>query len=504
VSCCFGQITFQKTYGGDGYYRSSEIRQTKNGDYVLCGSGHNNSDTTDYNIYVIRTTSIGDTIWMRQYGGVKWDEGSSIVESFDGGFALTGYTSSYGAGKYDVFLIKIDSNGNFLWSKTYGGTEDDEANSIVQTSDSGFVIAGWTKSFGSGGSNDYLIKTDGNGDTLWTKTYGGNNEDASSICQTHDGGFAITGNTWLSGSAWNVSLIKIDSAGNILWANSYGGNDNDWANSIAEMSDGGFVMGGGTVSFGGGYTDCYLLKTDASGNLLWSKTFGGVSEDEFRSVYAKDNGQIICVGVIDGQPGSWAGTHLCLVEFDSNGNIFWTKAYNPSLTDECYFVTQASDNGIVVSGEAGYQMYFIKSDSLGNSGCNEYIFDSVITSPSTVEYSEVTTTSSGSNINAVNMLLWQGGDVQNICSSIGINEISNPDGFHLYPNPIHSSSIINLPSDNLYKTTLKIYNTLGSLVKEQIISGQSAVISREGLENGIYFIRVSSDEGEWVGKVVVE
>jgi len=178
-------------------------------------------------------------------------------------------TYSFGAGGGDVFLIKTDANGNVQWAKTYGGTSRDEAYSVQQTSDGEYIVAGVTYSFGAGGGDVFLIKTDANGNVQWAKTYGGTNGDSAySVQQTSDGGYMVAGVTYSFGAGGgDVFLIKINASGNLQWAKTYGGTSRDEAYSVQQTSDGGYIVAGRTQSFGAGGGDVFLIKTDANGYI---------------------------------------------------------------------------------------------------------------------------------------------------------------------------------------------------------------------------------------------
>ncbi len=169
-----------------------------------------------------------DTLWTKAFGGTNEDYGRSVQETSDGGYIIAGYTKSFGAGSYDVYLIKTDANGDTTWTKTYGGSNIDQGYSVEQTSDGGYIIAGNSKSFGAGLDDVYLIKTDANGDTTWTKTYGGSNIDQGySVEQTSDGGYIIAGYTKSFGAgSYDVYLIKTDANGDTTWTKTYGGSKN--------------------------------------------------------------------------------------------------------------------------------------------------------------------------------------------------------------------------------------------------------------------------------------
>jgi hypothetical protein len=180
---------------------------------------------------------------------------------------VAGYTDSFGAGSGDLFLIKTDANGNIIWAKTYGGTSYDEAYSVQQTSDGGYILAGLTSSFGAG-SDVFLIKTDANGNISWAKTFGGTSYDyAYSVQQTSDGGYIMAGGTSSFGAGGDILLIKTDANGNIIWAKTYGGTYGDKAYFVQQTSDGGYIVVGWTESFGAGSVDIFLIKTDANGDV---------------------------------------------------------------------------------------------------------------------------------------------------------------------------------------------------------------------------------------------
>jgi len=277
-----------------------------------------------------------DTLWTKTYGaygGSVSDVGYSVQQTTDGGFIIAGCTGSYDLG-YDVYLIRTDANGNTLWSKTYGVGSDDWGYSVQQTTDGGFIVAGYTYPYGAGNRDVYLIRTDANGDTLWTKTYGGSNGDGGySVQQTQDGGFIIAGETNSYGAGGpDVYLIRTDANGDTLWTRTYGGSGYDYGQSVQQITDGGFIIAGYTHSYGAGGYDVYLIRTDANGNTLWTKTYGGSDYDYGYSVQETQDGGFII-----------AGTKL--IRTDENGDTLWTKPYWG------HSVQQTTDGGFIIAGE---------------------------------------------------------------------------------------------------------------------------------------------------------
>ncbi|MBK7377894.1 MAG: PQQ-like beta-propeller repeat protein [Ignavibacteriales bacterium] len=313
-----------------------------------------------------------DTLWTRQYGGDSIDVAYDVEELWDGGFVVVGYTKSAITllTGYDVWLIRTDSNGNVLWSRTYGGNGDEYGYSIKKTEDYGFIIAGTTNSFGAGQFDFYVIRTDSLGDTLWTRTFGGVNDDYGwSVDKTSDGGFVIAGEKdgWpIDADIW---IIKTDSSGNIVWEKSYGNNiDDERAFSIKKTTDGGFIVAGAQGC--NGYASCegWLLRVDEVGDTIWSKIFMGNLSDWFQSVsQTSDDGYIIAGYLSLGSvPDLW------LLRIDSSGNELWSKDIDyENDTDIGYSVIQTSDGGYIIAGQThpfdgGSLSWVVRTDSSGN------------------------------------------------------------------------------------------------------------------------------------------
>jgi hypothetical protein len=224
-----------------------------------------------------------DTLWTRTYGGISTDYACCIQQTNDRGYIIVGATWPNGSEYRDIWLIKIDSVGNILWDTTYGGPESEVSGraGVVQTDDGGYIITGYTRSFGQGSGDVWLLKTDSRGDTLWTRTYGGVNFDGgNAVTQTNDLGYVIVGATESFGAGgYDVWLIKTDSLGDSIWTKTFGGPLHDGCGSVVQTSGGGYILAGGTYSFGPGGEDLWLIKTNSSGDTLWTRTYGGSNYD---------------------------------------------------------------------------------------------------------------------------------------------------------------------------------------------------------------------------------
>jgi hypothetical protein len=365
------QITFQRTYGGASSDYGYSVRQTADSGFIIAGStfsfGAGGED-----VYLIKTDANGETLWTTTYGDTSEDVGYSVSQTIGGGYAIVGYRRFYIEGDEDVDFIKTDADGAALWTSTYGGAGYDEGWSVQQTSDTGYIITGITSSFGAGGCDVYLIKTDVDGDTLWTRTYGGAAYDrAYSARQTAEGGYIMAGTTTSFGAGgYDVYLIKTDARGDTLWTRTYGDSFDDVGRSVQQTDDGGYVIAGYTEFFGGGGYNVYLIKTNPSGDTLWTRTYGGNSDDAGSTVQqTADSGYIIA-----GWTFSFGADHcdVYIVKTDASGNTVWTRTFDVNVWDYGYSAQQTADGGYVIAGYAAPRavgredIYLIKTDSLGN------------------------------------------------------------------------------------------------------------------------------------------
>jgi hypothetical protein len=288
-----GDTLWTRTYDESNYDRAQSVIETSDGGYILAGS---KSGVGLQNVYVIKTDSFGNTLWVRDYGGSSGDGAESVRETRDGGYIIAGFTLSYGAGSSDIYLIRMDSTGDTLWTKTYGGSNQEGGTSVQETVDGGFIIAGATNSFGAGNLDLYLVRTDSLGVTLWSKTYGGVwNDYGSSIQETQDGGYVIVGTTVSFGIGnGDVYVVRTDSQGDSLWTKTYGGLGVDGGRSIQQTSDGGYILTGSTEFWGA--IDLYLVKTDSFGDTLWTRTFGDTARENGFSVQQTSDGGFIIAG----------------------------------------------------------------------------------------------------------------------------------------------------------------------------------------------------------------
>jgi len=492
---------FAKTYGLASSDVAYSVHQTSDGEYVL--AGYTYSFGADYNdIFLVKTDARGNIIWAKTYGGTYHDYASSVQQTSDGGYIVAGYTTSFGAGYRDFFLIKTDVNGNLQWAKTYGGTHWDEAYSVRQTSDGGYIVAGWTYSFGAGSGDIFLIKTDANGNVQWAKTYGGIYwDEAYSVRQTSDGGYIVSGYTTSFGAgSGDIFLIKMDANGNLQWAKTYGGTDSEWAYSVQQTSDGGYIVVGTTRSFGAGGSDFFLIKTDANGNIIWAKTYGGTDYDVVHSVQQTSEGGYIVAG---GTLSFGAGySDLFLIKTDVNGNLQWAKTYGGTGYDAASSVQQTSDGGYIVAGAtasfgAGYaDAFLIKTDANGNIG-----------SCSIVQNASPTVNTVSPTVTTPSLFVSSVSPIVNTVSPTVTSSTPNVSS----PCPLSISEFCQVVSGLItpYKGGIKVrgsgefevkvYNVSGVMVKSA--RGKNEV--KLELSRGVYFVEVASGGKVLREKVVI-
>jgi len=342
-------LGWNKTYGETNGDYAYALVQTGDDGYALAGF------TTSFgagwsDFWLIKTDAVGNALWNRTYGGTNWDEAHALVQTTDGGYALAGWTWSFGTDSFDFWLVKTDASGNMIWNQTYGGTSADEAYALVQTSDGGYALAGFTNSFGAGLADFWLIKTDAVGNALWNRTYGGTlNDFAYALVQTTDDGYALAG--WTDpfgvGDA-DFWLVKTDAVGNALWNWTYGGTLKDAACALVQTTDGGYAVTGGTFSFGAGICDFWLVKTDASGSMMWNRTYGGTNHDWAYALVQTSDGGYALAGLTKsfgaGSEDFW------LVKTDASGNMLWNRTYGGTSDDRAYALVQTTDGGYALTG----------------------------------------------------------------------------------------------------------------------------------------------------------
>jgi len=329
-----------RTYGGEGIENAYWVEPTADGGYIVAGETWGfGAGMNDF--YIVKTDESGDTLWTRTYGGVDRDRAYSIHQTADGGYFICGYTESFSARYFDFWLVRIDPDGDTLWTRSYGSDQQYEtcycsdltadggyvmagsvsgtgefyavrvdslgnalwtqtykptptayvyeAHSIQETDDGGYIIAGY-------GDSLYVVKTDANGDVVWDRTYG-EGAHAYAVQQTSDGGYAVAGDTPVAGW-YDMYLMKTDESGDTLWTRRYkrGDNERSHAHSLQQTSDGGYVLAGYTFARSQMVDSVFVVKTDAVGDTIWTRVWGGWTDDQAYCIQTTDDGGYIVAG----------------------------------------------------------------------------------------------------------------------------------------------------------------------------------------------------------------
>ena len=473
--------------------------------------------------FFLSLNSFAQVKFEKVLGGAGYDYGYSVIQTYDRGYAIAGSTTSYG--NSDAYLLKTDSMGVGLWTRTFGGLNIDQAYSIKQTKDSGLVMAGYTNSFGHGGYDMYVVKTDRNGDTAWTKTYGGTNWDfAYSIDQTIDGGYIIAGGTYSFGNGdEDFYLIKTDAVGDTLWTKTYGGLFQDEAKSVKQTSDKGYIICGYTKSFGAGNSDIYYIKTDSFGVVTWAKTLGNVGEDKGTSIIQKMDGGYALSGYV------YDSVHLInqayTVNMDVNGDTLWTLKNGSPNNAVSNSIVQSLDGGLVWAGRLNISagdFYIFKDDINSN-----YVFSTTfgylnaqeeaycIQQTADKGYIIVgTTNGAGFGLNDVFLVKTDSTGFSTGSIVINVSEIQKKESAILiYPNPVSEDATIFVQLNTIVNAPvyLTVYNETGQMILtrkniQSFFNNKEAKIplNVSELNSGIYFIQISTTENSYSRKFIIQ
>lgn len=334
------------TFGEAGFDEGRAVVPASDGGYVITGS----YTFVSSKVFLVKTDSLGTPLWERNYGGIGTDEGYDVRETADGGFIIAGATTSFGAGMSDVYLIRTNSTGDTLWTRTFGTDLDDKGFSVRPTIDGGYIITGYAAEE-IDGTELYLIKADSLGNMEWESFHGGSMDDYGyNVEETTDGGFIVTGSKSSFQDSSNVYLLKINAAGDTtIIEQDYGAEGADEGKGVIPTADGGYIITGYTSS---GITDeppdIYLIKTDHRGDTLWTNTYGGDDADEGFAIYPTIEGGYIITGYT--ASGGTDSYQAILISVDDQGNEIWTKYMGGTGNEGCYSIKQSDDGTYIAAG----------------------------------------------------------------------------------------------------------------------------------------------------------
>ncbi len=490
------EIKWAKTYGGSYPDNAYSVQQTTDGGYIVVGrSLSNNGDVSGnhggYDFWMVKLDAQGDLTWQKSLGGNGADKASSVQQTSDGGYIIAGTSSSTTGdvtgnhGGDDFWLAKTDNQGNLVWQKCLGGSGTDLAHSVQQTSDGGYIVAGSTSSNNgdvSGNHNptspDYwVVKLDGQGNITWQKCLGGSGfEYAREIQQTTDGGYIVAGGSSYSNNGditeprggTDYWVVKLDGQGNITWQKCLGGTGYQFAFAIQQTSDGGYIVAGETTQIvadgdvsaglGSGGGDFWVVKIDGQGNVIWEKVIGGTGYERAHGVKQTADGGYIVTGYSSSNDvdvsGNHGGQYDCwIVKLSSQGAIEGQVCIGGTAIDESYSICQATDGAYIIAGRTNSS----DGDIGGTNGDDDFLVTKVCI---------------------------------NGCQSTAIKENIVDDSFMLFPNPIYDKVTISR-SDSFDEVNIELLDITGRLIDTYVMyQGEHAlIISTEQLKSGVYFLR---------------
>ena len=488
-------ILWSKNYGGGADDKPRAIQQTTDGRFIVVGGSSSTDGDVwgnhgDSDFWILRLDAAGDTVWTKCYGGTYDDYAAAIQQTSDSGFVVAGALSG------DLWILRLNATGDTVWTKCYGGSMWDYAAAIQQTSDSGFVVAGETYSsngdvWGHHGDYDYwILRLNAAGDTLWTRCYGGSDDDeANAIQQTTDGGFIVAGHSRSDdGDVWgnhsngdyDYWILRLDATGDTVWTKCYGGSRNDWAYDIRQTSDGGFIVAGyasstdGDVGGNHGDSDFWILRLNAAGDILWTKCYGGSMWDYATAIQQTSDSGFIVAGATYSADGDVWGNHgtydYWILRLDAAGDTLWTRCYGGYNDDEANAIQQTTDGGFIVAG------YSRSTDSDGDVPGNYGDYDFWI------------------------LRLDNG-------NATGIPTQQLSQAVTIYPNPANNKLIV-IASGAKYhgykQSVAKIYTLQGQLLLQETVTPENPTIDISELAEGLYILKLTGSTGTTVAKFVKE
>ncbi len=491
VCCANSQaIQWQKCIGGSAEDRAFSILLTNGGGYIATGysfsdDGEISSNQGRSDIWVVKLDDFGDIQWEKSYGGGNWDESYAIRHAGDGGYIVAGLTFSADGdisnnqGGADYWILKLDASGDIEWQNSYGGSDNDIANSILHTSDGGYIVSGYSESTDgdvTGNHNGYdywVVKLKENGDIEWAKSYGGSDEDRSkAIIETIDGGYLIAGESKSSDGDVTMNfgkkdiwIIKIDPFGALQWENSYGGSDEDYPASIYQTGDGGFIVSGGTKStdsniVNNGWQDAWVIKLDGTGNLVWQQTYGGKDSDYFNWIYQTENGGYIATGATESFNNDYRNPDVWIAKLSESGELQTMKTFGGSRRDWAYTIKETTDGGYITAG--------FTSSNDGDVSGNRGVYDIWV-----VKFTDIS----------------------------GIEQTQETPEIIIYPEIADDKISIeyNGISANLHTS---VYSITGQKLLGQPLNGKYLEIDVSSLPIGMYFLKIDKANGTAIRKFI--
>jgi hypothetical protein len=503
VPCAGSSISsWARSYGGSDYDYALTAFPTVDGN-ILLGGYTNSFGASNFDAWILKVNSSGEVIWQKILGGGGFEEIKAITSTSDGGYIAVGSTKSFGAGDYDLWILKLNSSGNLVWQKTYGGPNADFANqydSVTPTSDGGFVIAATTFSYGNSYGDLWVLKIDGSGNVAWQKTFGGGGTDGyGSIAPSADGGYVIAGESGSYGGFLSTMIVKLDEFGNVVWQKAYTGNSDSIfvPRAMTTTNDGGYLVAGLAGIYPSYLHDAWVLKIDGSGNVAWQKSYGGVNKEMANAIVRLGNGSYALVGQTEsfgnGSADGW------ILNLDGSGNILWQKTYGLGNYENTYSAVVTNDGHLLVGGFTGsfgvqgYDAWLLKlsiDGAIGTSCVAIGVSDSSIDTSSAIAKNIALTTT---NSNA--MVAQSSSTISDTAASESIQCLDlDPLLLINYnegaPESYFTLTGIDFPVST--EATIRINGHVLGIVQSDMTGGLVFLLSTDLAGEGVYFVEAAA------------
>jgi hypothetical protein len=508
-----GSIEWEKSLGGSGGDEATSVSQTADGGYIVAGTTNSddgdvsgNSDISDY--WVVRLDQSGNIIWEKCLGTVFTDYATSVQQTADGGFIVTGSAHYDGSFSSDYWIVKLDDSGNVEWQKSLGGSDTDAASSIQQTTDNGYIVAGASESndedvSGNHGNFDYwIVKLNVSGEIIWQKCLGGNDgsnwgDVALSIQQTTDAGYIVVGysnsnNGDVSGNHGNFDywIVKLDATGIIIWQKSMGGSGADYGTSVAQTANGGLLVAGyseshdGDVTINHGEHDYWIVKLNATQNIIWQKSLGGSNYDQANSIQQTADGGFIIAGNSNSKLGDVSGNH--------GENDYWIVKLSCDVSQVFYSDSDGDgfgNAGISINAPACFPPSGYAFDSTDCDDTNANVYPGA---------QEIPSNNIDDDCN---------GYIDDV--GVGIGEITSTSFFTIFPNPANNQTTIQFTLSHLSQVSVSVFDLSGkklnTLVDQELQQGNHLLqLNTTQFSKGIYFVRMISIDGIHNEKLIIQ
>ncbi len=494
-------VQWEHYYGGSGFDIVSSIIQTADGGYIMAGNSNSSDGDVGPNhgyqdVWITKIDALGVIQWQKTYGGTSDDTVSSLIPTSDGGYIFAGETNSNDGdstsnyGGADCWIVKLSNDGTIQWQKNYGGTWNDSARSIVQTSAGDYVFLGYTSSndidvsgnhSANGPADFWMVKINATGILQWQKCFGGfADETANSIIETSDGNFIAVGETWStdgdvvgnhnssSADAW---VIKVNGTGNLIWQKSLGGSNSDRAQSVVESLDGNYIIGAATQSNDGdvsghhgintAYSDFWILALNSNGVIQWQNCLGGFADEFTSGIQKTSDGGYIMIGSTSSSDGDVTDFHgasdYWATKLNATGILQWQLALGGNGYEYANDIKQTADGGYIIAGKAVHpgQGKLANSERGGTQNDDDYWIVKLLSDP------------------------------------LGIsNPMADSSYLKVYPNP--TTDFVQIVSDEVIQT-VEIFTLNGQLLYKNEQTG--GFISFQNYPNGVYLIKIRSEGG---------